>query len=82
MGINYGDTMALMEAFGRERIANGIVGDLARLLQAAEISMMTLPSLFVALEQITPQAAAGTGHSGRCEAAAARQPGGAGWYVH
>ena len=44
MGINYGDTLAFMEAFGRERIA-GIVADLARVEDQADDTAKSLSAL-------------------------------------
>ena len=44
MGINYGDTLAFMEAFGRERIA-GIVADLALVEDQADDTAKSLSAL-------------------------------------
>ena len=57
MGVTYGDTMALMEAFGRDRV-DGIVGDIIRLLKTTDVAQSALTQISLAAGQAHNRAVA------------------------
>ena len=57
MGITYGDTMALMEAFGRAKV-DGIVGDIIRLLKTTDVAQSALTQISLSARQAHNRAVA------------------------